>query len=80
MALANPVLLYLTTSYRMSQIVAWINHAYLRTFYDVRRASVLATVGIRGVIGLAELKDRLESPDEAVAAEAKALITELSPK
>ena len=57
LAFANPLALFLVTSYQMSQIIDWIDQAYLRMYVSGDVAARLARMGIRGVIELAQAKD-----------------------
>jgi hypothetical protein len=56
LAFANPLALYLVTSYQMSQIIDWIDQAYLRMYVNGEVAARLTSIGIRGVIELAQAK------------------------
>ena len=56
LAMANPISLYLVTSYQMSQIVEWINIAYLRRLIDQDIANKLKPMGILGAIGVSRVQ------------------------
>jgi hypothetical protein len=51
LSIANPITLYLLTSFKLSQIVDWINQATLRTFVDSKTFEQLAPMGIHGAVG-----------------------------
>ena len=74
MAMANPIYLYLVTSYRMSQIIAWISQAYLRTFIEAEASERLAGMGIRGAIEMARVKSVISQDNE----DGKALLAALA--
>ena len=74
MAMANPIYLYLVTSYRMSQIIAWISQAYLRTFIEAEASERLAGMGIRGAIEMARVKSVMSQDNE----DGKALLAALA--
>ncbi len=75
LALTNPLSLFLVTSYRMSQIIDWIDQAYLRIYVNAEAAALLAPMGIRGIIELKEAIDDL-SKEEFLESLAKALKTD----
>lgn len=52
LALSNPMTLYITTPFKMSQIVEWINQAYLQTFLSSTEMEAIAPMGIRGAMGV----------------------------
>ena len=52
LALSNPMTLYLITPFKMSQLVEWINQAYLQTFLGKEASASLAPMGIHGAIGV----------------------------
>jgi hypothetical protein len=56
LANANPITMYLVTSYRMSQIIDWVNIAYLRKYIDKEKAEGLKLMGILGAIGIASVE------------------------
>jgi len=60
LALANPLSLYLVTSYSMSQIIDWIDQAYLRLYVSDEAAVRLAARGVLGGIELTEVAEELE--------------------
>ena len=60
LALANPLSLYLVTSYSMSQIIDWIDQAYLRLYVSGEAAVRLTARGVCGAIEVAEVAEQLE--------------------
>jgi hypothetical protein len=64
LALANPLSLYLVTSFEMSTIIDWIDQAYLRIYVTDDAATRLAANGIRGAIEFKQIKD-YKPQDEA---------------
>jgi hypothetical protein len=76
LALANPLSLYLLCSFGISQIIDWIDQAYVRLYVSGEAARQLAPRGIRGVIELAEAHDSLQGKpanDPLLASLAQAL-------
>jgi hypothetical protein len=61
LALANPLALYLATSYSMPQIIDWIDQAYLRLYVSDQAAVQLAARGILGGIELTEAAEQLDA-------------------
>ena len=76
LALANPLSLYLVTSYSMSQIIDWIDQAYLRLYVGDEAAVRLAARGILGGIELTEVAEELE--EMTSEEDRKALLESLS--
>ena len=52
LAFTNPVTLYLSTSFKMSRIIDWVNQAYLMVFLSPDQIKKLSHMGIRGAIGM----------------------------
>ncbi|MCG8606788.1 hypothetical protein MJD09_17615, partial [bacterium] len=61
LAFANPLKIYMTTSFGLNQILDWIDQAYLRIYLGEDVCNKLAPLGIRGAIEMAVLQRRFAS-------------------
>lgn len=64
LAMSNPINLYISTSFNMSQIVEWINRAYLRMFVSMTVTDKLSPMGIQGAITMASIYDDYPNVDD----------------
>lgn len=60
LALSNPLVLTLGTTYPVSQIIDWINQASLRIYMSAEMADKLGRLGIRGITDFAKVEGYID--------------------
>ena len=70
LALSNPITLYLVTPFKMSQIIEWINQAYLHMFVGGQTMESFREMGVLGAMGVRiKVLDSLQTTTDTTAYE-----------